>query len=164
MKPARHRLLPALFISVVLIVALAGCGGSGGSKDDYEAGLAKVQAQLADANAASSEVSATPDDPEARRAALTKAHESIDAAATTAAKLDPPDDVAKAHDKLASALRDYADLFGKLATLADNDPTVSELYGEAGAIVERLDSANRAIEKAGYTVPKQPTKQAAGDS
>jgi ABC-type glycerol-3-phosphate transport system substrate-binding protein len=148
------RLLLSLLVAFVLAVAIAGCGGDGGSKDEYEAGLAKVQSQLAAANEASQQL-AVDAEPDERKAALSKSHESISAAADTAAKLDPPSDVAKAHDKLATALRDYADLFGQLATLDDGDPKVSVLYGDAGAIVERLDDANRAIEKAGYTVPKQ---------
>lgn len=148
MKP--HR---AFFVACLATCALllAACGGSGGDKDEYEAGLKRMQSQLADANAASRESGATTD-VVARRAALGTAYESLDEAAKTAAGLDPPEDAERANSRLVSALRDYADLFERLAELPEDDPSESELYSEAGEIVDRLDSANRALDKAGYSV------------
>lgn len=130
---------------------LAGCGGDGADKGEYKAGLKRLQGQLADAKDASN--GAGPSATAAQRTdALAKAHASLDKAADTAAKLDPPDDAKAANRKLVAALRDYSDLFGKLAKLGENDPAESELYSEAGQIVDRLDSANRALAKAGYSV------------
>ena len=149
MSPRRHPLFAALFIVLALVVA--GCGG-GPSKDDYERGLGKVQSQLEGANEASREASQTTD-PAERSAALDEAQKSIKLAADTAEGLQPPEDAESEHEQLASALRDYAELFGELATLEDDDPRQTELYGEAGKIVERLDGANRALDKAGYQVP-----------
>lgn len=151
MSLRRH--LPLVTLLVAIVLAVAGCGG-GVSEDDYEAGLGKVQAQLEDANDASREASATSDAAE-RATALRKAQAAIDRAADTAEGLEPPDDAKDEHAQLASALRDYARLFGELATLKEDDPRQTELYGEAGKIVERLDSANRALEEAGYQVPGQ---------
>jgi hypothetical protein len=138
-------------VFVVLALVVAGCGG-GPSKDDYERGLGKVQTQLEEANDASREASQTTDADE-RAAALTMAQKAIRRAADTADGLEPPDDAQAEHEQLASALRDYAELFGELATLKENDPRQTELYGEAGKIVERLDGANRALDDAGYHVP-----------
>lgn len=151
MSPRPHLLLASLLLALAFVVA--GCGG-GPSKEDYEQGLGKVQSQLEGANDASREASQTTD-PEERAAALEKAQKAIKLAADTAEGLEPPDDAQSEHEQLASALRDYAELFGELATLEDDDPRQTELYGEAGTIVERLDSANRALDKAGYHVPKQ---------
>lgn len=149
MSSRRH--LSLLVLLALLALVTAGCGG-GASKDDYEAGLGRVQAQLEDANEASREASGTSETAE-RADALGKAQAAIDRAADTAEGLEPPDDAKDEHEQLASALRDYADLFGELASLKEDDPRQTELYGEAGKIVERLDSANRALDKAGYQVP-----------
>lgn len=151
MSPRRHLSLASLLVAFVLVVA--GCGG-GPSKDDYEQGLGKVQSQLEGANDASREASQT-SDPKERAAALEQAQKAIKLAADTADGLEPPEDAQAEHEQLASALRDYAELFGELATLKDDDPRQTELYGEAGKIVERLDGANRALDEAGYHVPKQ---------
>lgn len=150
MIPRRHLLLASLLLALAFLVA--GCGG-GPSKDDYEQGLGKVQAQLEGANEASNEASQT-SDPKERAAALEQAQQSIKLAADTADGLEPPEDAQDEHAQLASALRDYAELFGELATLKEDDPRQTELYGEAGKIVERLDGANRALDDAGYHVPK----------
>lgn len=149
MSLRRH--LPLTILLLVASLLLVGCGG-GVSKDEYEQGLAKVQAQLEDANDASRDASATTDAGE-RAAALKEAQAAIDRAADTAEDLEPPEDATSEHRQLASALRDYAKLFGELVTLKENDPRRTELYGEAGTIVERLDEANRALDKAGYQVP-----------
>ena len=150
MSPCRH--LPRACLLLALAIAVAGCGSSGPSKEDYERGLGKVQSQLEDANDASREASGTSDAKE-RTAALEQAQAAIDRAADTAEGLEPPDDAQSEHAKLAKALRDYAKLFGELATLKDGDPRQTELYSEAGVIVERLDGANRALDEAGYQVP-----------
>ncbi len=148
-----RRQLPLLILLLAVPLAVAGCGG-GVSKEDYEAGLGKVQVQLEDANEASREASGTSDAAE-RSEALGKAQAAIDRAADTAEDLEPPDDAKDEHEQLASALREYATLFGELASLKEDDPRQTELYSEAGTIVERLDSANRALDEAGYEVPEQ---------
>ncbi len=154
MSSRRHP-LPACLLVVALALVATGCGG-GPSKEDYERGLGRVQAQLEDANEASRGASGT-DDAAQRSAALERARSEIDKAADTAEALEPPDDARAEHEQLTTALRDYAALFGKLATLdPDADPAQqTKLYGEAGTIVERLDAANRALKKAGYTVPRK---------
>lgn len=149
----RHLNLSRVVLLVAGALVAAGCGG-GVSKDDYERGLGTVQSQLEDANEASRTASEA-DDAAGRSAALQDAQRAIQRAADTATRLKAPDDAKDEHEQLASALQDYAKLFGELAALKDDDPRQTELYGRAGAIVERLDAANRALDKAGYEVPKQ---------
>ena len=145
-----RRLLPLL---AALLLLAAGCGGSGPSRDEYEAGLGKVQQHLDDATEASRESGAA-EDIEVRRAKLGEAHEALDEAARTAKELEPPDEAQGAHEDFAAALRDYADLFDRLARLPANDPSETELYTEAGQIAERLDSASRKLQKAGFEADK----------
>ncbi len=148
-----HRLAPRLILPLLLLAMLllaAGCGG-GASKSEYEDGLAKVAAQLDDASAASKEA-AQAADLDARQAAIKDAHDALEGAAKTAKGLEPPDDVSKPHAKLVAALADYAALFEQLAALDEGDSRETALYSQAGEIVERLDSANRALKKAGYEV------------
>lgn len=143
-----RRVAPALLIAIALL--MSACGGGDDQKSKYEAGLKRMQGQLATANTASRESGETTE-PAERRVALGRAHAALDKAAKTAADLDPPEDARAAHRKLVAALRDYADLFDRLARLEENDPSESELYSEAGTIVDRLEEANRALDKAGYS-------------
>jgi acyl-CoA reductase-like NAD-dependent aldehyde dehydrogenase len=152
MKTTRSPLLRAI-TALIAILLLAGCSGDDGAKE-YEDGLARVQTQLEQANEATQSTAGSTD-PAERQAALEQAHKSIEAAAKTAASLKPPKEASDAHGKLAEALADYAKLFGELASLEESDPRITELYGEAGPIVEQLDEANRALEKAGFKVSKQ---------
>lgn len=135
-----------------VVALLAGCGG-GASKDEYVAGLERVQTQMDAATKASNEANGIVDAKE-RATALGAAHDALAKAAATAAKLDPPDDVAKQQAAFAKALEDYADLFGRLAALPPDDPSEPELYAEAGEIVQRLQDASASIEKAGYEVDR----------
>ncbi len=145
-------------ILLVLVVALASAACGGPSKDDYLAGLKRVKSQLDEANDASQQA-ASETDAAKRTALLQDAQASIEKAAKTADALDPPDDVKKAHGQLAAALHDYAKVFGELATVKDDDPDRADLYARAGDIVDRLDKANRALEKAGYTVERDKSSK-----
>jgi hypothetical protein len=147
-----RRLAPLLVLLLVLLPLAAACGG-GPSKDVYEQGLGKVQKHL-DAASTASRASGNTSDLAERQKLLSKAHDEIDAAATQAGKLDPPKDAKSANAKFAAALHDYADLFGKLARLQANDPAETQLYSEAGQITRRLDSASKALKKAGYAPAK----------
>lgn len=141
--------LPPILAVLVALVA-TGCGG-GADGEEYEAGLARVQSQLAEASDAS-QGAAGDVEPAERREALREAQAAMARAADTAEELDPPSDVRDAHEELADALRDYAELFGRIASTPPDDPSVSQLYGKAGEIVERLESANGEIREAGYSV------------
>lgn len=146
-----RRSLPALALTVAL---LAGCGGNGASEEEYEAGLGRVQARLDEASEASRESGAA-EKVEERRAKLGEAHEALDAAADEAERLDPPKEAREAHEDFARALREYADLFDRLARLQANDPRETELYTQAGEIAERLDKASRQLEEAGFEAEQQ---------
>lgn len=143
--------IPVLILILVAASMLAAACGGGGDEGAYEDGLARVQSKLEQANEESRAASGVSDERE-RGAALQKAHESIEGAADTADELDPPSDVEGAHADLVEALREYAALFERLANTPEDDPGLTELYGEAGEIVEQLDAANREIADAGYEV------------
>jgi hypothetical protein len=149
---ARRGIVARALLLAAAVLLLAGCGGA--SRDDYEAGLARVQARLDEANEASRSAAGV-EDADERGKALQAAHAKIEAAADVADGLEPPDDVAAAHADLAEALRDYASLFEQLANTPEGDPNLPSLYGTAGTIVERLDEANRALADAGFDVRSQ---------
>lgn len=150
-RPFRHLVLLAACLLAVALFG-AGCGG-GASDDDYEQGLERVQSHLDEASAAS-RASGETTDVEERRAKLGEAAEAIQAAATEAEELEPPDDAADEHEALAEALQEYADVFVRLAKMGANDPAETEVYSQAGEVAERLDKASRDLEEAGYAVSK----------
>lgn len=151
MRMTLRRLLIALPALALVVLVVAGCGGSGPSKEEYEQGLATVQEHLRDATTASRE-SSEATDPAVKRAKLGEAHEALDEAATAAERLEPPKEVVDEHERLADALRDYADVFLRLAELDANDPDETRVYSDAGEVAERLDKASRDLERAGYSV------------
>ena len=142
------RRLPLLLFAML---AIAACGG-GADKDDYEAGLATVQSHLDDATEASQEAAGVDVEDADRQAALETARDELERAAKTAAELDAPDDVRDANEQLATALGDYADLFGQLAELDPESSDTAQLYARAGEIVEQLNEASEELEAAGYDV------------
>lgn len=144
------RILVYLLALAALVAVVGGCAGDDGA-EEYEQGLARVQRHLDDASEASRE-SGDATDVEVRREKLGEAHEAIAAAAREAESLDPPDDARDPHQRFTEALRDYADLFDRLARLDANDPGETELYSEAGEITKRLDEASRDLKEAGYEV------------
>lgn len=145
-RPARTILTVAL-----AAFALVACGGDT-QKDEYLDGLKGVKEHLDAASKASLE-SGSADTPEDRAAKLDEAHDQLERAADAADALDPPEDAAGAHGDFADALQEYADLYEELASLEPGDPDEAELYGRAGTIAERLDSASRRLAKAGYRLP-----------
>jgi hypothetical protein len=146
-KPARPVILALLLVLAASL--LAACGGDA-DKDAYVEGLARVKTHLDAASKASLESGQLTGNE--RGAKLDEAHDALIDAAMEAEALEPPSDAKAANDEFAKALRDYAELYGKLAALKANDPDEAELYGEAGAIAERLDKASRKLAKAGYKV------------
>ena len=147
------RRLACLLLALVLAaLVLAACGDSA-SRQEYLAGLRRVKAHLDDA-ADASLASGQATDPKEKRAKLDEAHAALVKAADEAESLDAPNDALQANEDFAKALRDYADLFAKLATLQPNDPAETRLYSEAGSITKRLDSASTALKKAGYAPAK----------
>lgn len=148
----RRSLIPLLLLLLVAATALAACGDDGPSKDEYEQGLAEVQEHLDDATEASRASGETTEVDE-RRGHLADAHTALDQAADTADDLQAPDDAKAAHERFATALREYARLFDQLGKLEAEDPSETALYSEAGEIADRLAKASRDLEKAGYEVP-----------
>lgn len=145
-----RRLVQLLAVIAIAALALAACGDDA-SKDEYLAGLRRVKSHLDDA-ADASLASGQATDPKEKRAKLDEAYAALDKAADEAASLDAPNDALEANEDFAKALRDYADLYGRLAALKPNDPAETQLYTEAGDIAERLDRASQRLAKAGYRV------------
>lgn len=155
------RLRSTCFLVFVLVAALlvAACGGGDG-KAEFESGLARVQAHLDDATAASADVAGSTD-ANARARGISASHEHLVKAADIAADLDPPEDARDAHDQLTSALRDYADVFRRIAAASGSDPNeTTKLYSEAGEVYARLQAANEALKDAGYQVPSSDSGEA----
>jgi hypothetical protein len=152
--PMSTRVASVLSLLVLVACAAVGAVGCGGGTDEatYETGLEQIQTHLQEANEASQEAAGV--EAAERGEALQRAHSSIDEAADVAEGLDPPSDVAEAHEQLAGSLREYAELFQQLANAPEDDPQLTELYGQAGQIVQRLEEANRAIADAGYEVQR----------
>lgn len=151
-----HRLARSILLAAAALL-LAACGGDT-QKQEYLDGLRTVKTHLDAASKASLE-SGSAKDADERGRKLQAAHEQLVAAADAAAELDPPADAAGAHEDFAEALRDYATLYDRLARLDPGDPEEAELYGEAGKIAERLESASRRLAKAGYKLPRAKQQQ-----
>lgn len=156
-RPLLRSILPALLAAILL----AGCGGDG-QKEEYLDGLAVVKRHLDAASKASLESGSAQGDERSER--LEVAHEELVEAADVAAELDPPEDAAGAHEDFAEALDEYAKLYRELALLEPGDEDEAELYGKAGQIAERLSSASRRLEKAGYKLPPSKREQEEADS
>ena len=111
------RIVPMLLTAILAAALLAGCGEP--SKADYEKDIEKV------GNKVEKDLDAL-DSGQPTPATLTKATKSLNAAADEIEEITPPSEVEDLHDDLVSALRDTADLLGRMAPLmkmATEDPS-----------------------------------------
>lgn len=148
MTSRAHSILSRLLLLIAASMLVAACGGA--DKGAYESGMRAVGSQISKASAAVAQL--PPDATNAQRvAAIRTQQRAIAEAADEAGKLDPPGDAAKEHAKLVSALKDYAELLGKLADTSNDPAKQSKLLGQAGDIVKRLTDASSKLEKSGYS-------------
>jgi uncharacterized membrane protein len=145
------------------VVVMAGCGGGGGggngtalSKEDYEAAMQELQTDLeASANELQSAFSDTTDI-DAMSDGLNQTADLMSEASQNLDEIEPPEDVADAHQTMvdqsaaaADKLSEFADTVAN-ASLADLQDTLAEFqnFEEFAA----LEQAVSDIEAAGYDI------------
>jgi uncharacterized membrane protein len=144
------------------VVVLAGCGGGGGgngealSKEDYEAAMQSLQTDLEASADELQQAFSDPSDIDAMSDGLNQTADLMSDASQSLDEIEPPEDVAEAHqamvDQSASAadrLTEFADTVAN-ASLADLQDTLSEFqnFEEFAA----LEKAVNDIEAAGYDI------------
>jgi uncharacterized membrane protein len=152
----------AILLACVLgAVVMAGCGGGGGdggalSKEDYEAAMQSLQTDLEASADELQQAFSDPSDIDAMSDGLSQTADLMSDASQSLDEIEPPEDVAEAHqamvDQSASAadrLTEFADTVAN-ASLADLQDTLSEFqnFEEFGA----LEQAVKDIEAAGYDI------------
>lgn len=135
------------------LVLVAGCGGGGLSKDEYEQEMRTV---ASDITKASTEVASMQADakPAERAAIIQRQGKLLAAAADKADGIDPPEDAKSAHDDFVTALHAYAKLLDELADASKSAKATQRqaaLLSDAGEEVDRLTRASNELAKAGYT-------------
>jgi hypothetical protein len=141
----------ALSVTGALVLLVGGCGGSSSprlSKADYIKQMKVIGKSLS----ASINSIAGVRTPKAAATALTKVQADLNTAADQMKKINPPEDVKDAHEKLTQAVSDFADQLG---------PVIDKLNGgdlSALATVTTLkafrdlQTAAGEITKAGYNI------------
>ena len=144
------------------VVAIAGCGGGDGSnggalsKEDYEAAMQSLQSDLeASAEELQSAFSDTTDI-NAMSDGLSQTADLMSQASQDLDDIEPPDDVAEAHQAMvdqsaaaAERLTEFADTVAN-ASLADLQETLAEF--QTFEEFEALDEAVNDIQAAGYDI------------
>ncbi len=144
------------------VVAIAGCGGGDGSnggalsKEDYEAAMQSLQTDL---QASAEELQAAFSDTtdiNAMSDGLSQTADLMSQASQDLDDIEPPDDVADAHQAMvdqsaaaAERLTEFADTVAN-ASLADLQETLAEF--QTFEEFEALDEAVRDIQAAGYDI------------
>jgi hypothetical protein len=144
-------------------VALAGCGGDGGggnggalSKEDYEAAMQSLQADLEASADELQQAFSNPQDIPAMTEGLNQAASLMQEASDSLDEIEPPDDVADAHQTMvdqsaaaAGRLTDFAETVEN-ASLADLQERLTEFQNfEEFA---ELEQAVADIKAAGYDI------------
>ena len=143
--------LAPLAAAVALFVA--GCGGSGVSKNDYVKSLNEAVTSLQKSTASLGPDAAAGGDAVAR---LESGGKAMDAAAENFGNITPPDDAKHAHGQIVEGLHEFADTFREAADAArstDSDKLVKLLQGiqdTPGA--KELQSATEELAAKGYNV------------
>jgi hypothetical protein len=153
----------AILLACLLgVVALSGCGGGGDgggealSKEDYEAQMQTLQADLSASADELQQAFSDPQDIEAMGEGLNDAADLLDDASQSLDEITPPEDVADAHqvmvDKSAAAadkLRDFADTVAN-ASLAELQESLTEF--QSIEEFSDLQAAVSEIQAAGYNI------------
>jgi hypothetical protein len=153
----------AILLACLLgVVVIAGCGGGGGgnggalSKEDYEAAMQELQADLEasadtlqEAFSDTTDIDAMADGLGQTADLMTEASESLD-------EIEPPEDIADAHQTMidqsaaaADKLEEFADTVAN-ASLADVQETLAEFQNFEE--FQALEEAVNEIEAAGYNI------------
>ncbi len=144
------------------VVVMAGCGGGDGgnggavSKEDYEAAMQSLQADLAASANELQEAFSDPTDIDAMSDGLSQTADLMSEASQNLDEIEPPEDVADAHQTMidqsaaaADRLSEFADTVAN-ASLADVQDTLAEFqdFDEFAALEEAVND----IEAAGYDI------------
>ncbi len=155
--PAR-RLLPILASLLALMLVAAGCGSPSLTKEQYEE---EVQRIAQDVQERFDEVAVLGAQGEADRDALRASAAALEDAADGFADLDPPAEIADAHDDMVAAVRSLARMMQRLVEL-DEEAEESgrglrellagdeEFATQAQEVQEQLMAVTEAYEEAGY--------------
>jgi hypothetical protein len=138
----------------VLVVAVAGCGGSDTlSKNDYQN---KANAIIKQAGPALNALSTSQRDPKQLAPALDRASAALTTAAADLSKLKPPKDVAADNTKLASAFRFLSTQLGKIKPLiaSKNKNAQQQLIQSINSSPQIRDAqvATADLQKKGYKI------------
>jgi len=150
---ARHRGLATL-AGVLLLLVVAGCGGSGQlSKADYQTRLQKDAKSLADAL---KPLASTAKSPLEQAPKLSQARDKLRGAANDLGKAKPPKNVAADNAALATGLSKFADELDSFHAVAlKNDQKLYnqalQQLGHSHAIVE-VETAAKDLQKKGYSL------------
>jgi hypothetical protein len=146
-----HPALASVAVAAALVVA--GCGGSGVSKNDYVKSINDAVASLQKSTA-----SLGPDAGGGAGAVarLQDGGKAMDAAAENFAKITPPDDAKHAHSQIVDGLHQLAGTFRDAAGAArakDNDKLLKVLQGLQDSTGAReLQAATEELSDKGYKV------------
>ncbi len=143
--------LAPLAAAVALFVA--GCGGSGVSKNDYVQSLNEAVASLQKSTASLGPEAATGGEAVTR---LQDGGKAMDVAAENFGKITPPDDAEHAHGQIVDGLHKFADTFREAADAArakDDTKLLKVLQGlEDSPGARELQAATEELAAKGYNV------------
>ena len=116
------------------LAAVAGCGGDGGggtplSKQDYEQQMQALQSKLSSTADELTTAFSNPSDIPAMTAGLNKTADLLDEASQSLDDIEPPEDVADAHQAMVDNSAAAADKIRGLADKVEND-SLSELQAD----------------------------------
>jgi len=140
-----------LVVCLLGVVVIAGCGGGGGngqalSKEDYEQQMQALQADLESSTNELQQAFSDPQDIPAMTAGLNQAADLMQEASDKLDAIEPPEDVADAHQTMvdksaaaASKLSDFADAVEN-ASLAELQETLADFQN-----IEEFDELTNAV-------------------
>ena len=144
----------AALAAVAVVLAAAGCGGSGRlSKSAYQQKL-KTEAQQLKADFAGVNLAASSSNLKQLAAKLGTLQQKLEHSATNLGHLKPPKDAVDDNNKLADALHRFANLFGQIKSAAANGDAkkVQSLATQVAAIGQEGTQASADLKHKGYDI------------
>jgi predicted lipid-binding transport protein (Tim44 family) len=138
-------------VTGALLLLVGGCGGKSQpplSKADYVKQMKVIGQTLS----TSINSIATVKTPKAAATALTKVQDDLRTAADEMEKINPPDDVKDAHEKLTQAVSDFADQLGSVIDKLNNGDLAALGSVTTLQAFRDLQTAAGEITKAGYKI------------